>query len=307
MSKILITAAGTGAAFSYASSIAKNFPDLEVITADINEAEYTTAALYAKKHYQVPLSTSSDYQNVIANIITQENIDFYLPLLDLEIDAAQSNKVLKDKLVANNSEFCQACIAKDDYHTWASKEEIATPSIIELNQLNDDKLYVVKKNGGFGSRDTEVLRAKDLIDLDINGYSIYEHISGTEYTIDCFPNNNKAITTIRERVEVKNGVSVKTRITQNSYLNQLATKIVQLFGLTHPFCFQVIEQQDIYYLIDVNPRLGGGTAMSAVAGYDYFSAHIAYILEQNPKPFLESVHDSCIVTRQYANYLMKVL
>ncbi len=307
MSKILITAAGTGAAFSYANSIAKSFPELEIVTADINEAPYTTAALFANKHYKVPLSTSSDYQHAIASIIEKEDIDFYLPLLDLEIEAAQKNEVLKNKLVANNGKFCQACIEKDNYHTWAFKQDIATPAIVDIDRLDSTQLYVLKKNGGFGSRDTKVLSGKDILDLDTKGYSIYEHISGTEYTIDCFPDQSAATTTVRERVEVKNGVSVKTKITQNPYLNTLATKMVQTFGLTHPFCFQVIEQEGIYYMIDVNPRLGGGTAMSAVAGCDYFSAHIAYVLGQDPKPYLQHIHESCIVTRQYANYLMQVL
>lgn len=307
MSKILITAAGTGAAFSYATAIAKNFPQLEVYTADTNLPEYTTSSLFSKKHFKVPLSNSKDYEAEVESIIKNENIDFYLPLLDLEIYKAHESEFLKTKLIANNSDFCKACIEKDHYHIWANKKDIKTPLLLDESQLNNYNLFVLKKNGGFGSRDTEIISLTDILELNLADHTVYEHITGEEFTIDCFPTADKVVTTVRERIEVKNGVSVKTKIAKNDYLNEVATKIVTLFDLTHPFCFQVIKKEDNYYLIDVNPRLGGGTAMSAAAGCDYFSAHIALILDEDPKEYLSETYDSCIVTRQYANYLMKVL
>lgn len=307
MKKILITAAGTGAAFSYATAIAKNFPELEVMTADTNSAEYTTSSLFSKKHFKVPLSNSEDYKSELEDIIKSENIDFYLPLLDLEIYAAYESEILREKLIANNSNFCKACIKKDEYHIWASKIDIKTPLLLNDSQISNYDFFVLKKNGGFGSRDTEIISFEEISKLNLDEHTVYEYITGEEYTIDCFPLDGKVVTTVRERVEVKNGVSVKTKITKNEFLNELATKLVTLFNLTHPFCFQVIKKDSSYYLIDLNPRLGGGTAMSSVAGYDYFSAHIAFVLGKEPVEYLLETHESCIVTRQYANYLMKVL
>lgn len=307
MNKILITAAGTGTAFSYVTAIAKNFPELEIITADTNSAEYTTSSLFSKKHFEVLSSASKDYKSKLEEIIRNENIDFYLPLLDIEIYAAHESDFLKNKLIANNKDFCKACIEKNTYHIWANKENIKTPLLLSNSQISGYGFFVLKKNGGFGSRDTEIISFEDISKLNLDDHLIYEYISGEEFTIDCFPIDGKVITTVRKRVEVKNGVSVKTKITKNDYLNELANKLVALFDLTHPFCFQVIKKDGSYYLIDLNPRLGGGTTMSAMTGCDYFSAHIALILGKNPKKHLLQTHESCIVTRQYANYLMKVL
>ena len=85
----------------------------------------------------------------------------------------------------------------------------------------------------------------------------------------------------------------------------LALKLSKYFNLNQPFCFQVIKKNDDYYLIDLNPRLGAGTIMGAITGKDYFSAHIAYILNLDIHKFLDEKLNSCIVTRQYSNYLMK--
>ena len=307
MKKILLTAAGTGTAFSYATAIAKNFPGLEAFTADINEAEFVTASLFSKKHFVVPLSTDATYESAIKKIIEMEEIDFYLPLVDVEIKLAHQSDLLTSKLVANNIFFCNTCIEKDSYHSWASGLQIKTPQLLNADELNNEDTVVLKKNGGFGSKDTEIAKVVTMAKLDLTDFSFYEYINGEEYTIDCCPISSGVVTTVRKRVEVKNGVCVKAEVTKNDDLSNLALKLVNYFDLKQPFCFQVIKKNDDYYLIDLNPRLGAGTAMGEVTGKDYFSAHIALILNLDMHKFLIEKLHSCIVTRQYSNYLMKTL
>ena len=307
MKKILLTAAGTGTAFSYATAIAKNFPSIEVFTADINAAEYVTASLYSKKHFVVPLSTEPTYESTIKKIVETEEIDFYLPLVDVDIERAHQSDSLSSKLVANNNIFCNACIEKDSYHSWALGLQIKTPQLLKVDKLNNEDTVVLKKNGGFGSKDTEIVKVETMAEVDLTDFSCYEYIHGEEYTVDCFPISSEVVTTVRKRVEVKNGVCVKAEITKNEELSNLALKLVSYFDLNHPFCFQVIKKNDDYYLIDLNPRLGAGTAMGAVTGKDYFSAHIAHILNLDIRKFLIENLNNCIITRQYSNYLMKVL
>ena len=90
-------------------------------------------------------------------------------------------------------------------------------------------------------------------------------------------------------------------------MRNLALKLVNYFDLKYPFCFQVIKKDDDYYLVDLNPRLGAGTAMGSITGKDYFSAHIALVLNLDMDKFLIENIYNCVVTRQYSNYLMKVL
>ena len=120
MKKILLTTAGTGTAFSYATAIAKNFPDLEVFTADIYAAEFVPTSLFSKRHFVVPFSTDATYESIINEIIEIEGIDFYLPLIDEEIKLAHQSDLLSPKLVVNNQFFCNACTEKDSYHSLAS-------------------------------------------------------------------------------------------------------------------------------------------------------------------------------------------
>lgn len=304
--KLLITAAGTGTAFSYTVAIAKNFSQIQLYTADTNSSDFVTSALYAEKHYQTKSIYEVNFYNELSNIIKTNEIDHYIPLIDEETVKAHSLPLLKSKIAANSLEFCKKCIEKTGYEKSFKAEGLSFPRIIKNKDIIETNTYIAKKNGGFGGRGTKMVNGYEARILD-EGFILYELISGVEYTIDCFPLNNTVVTSIRMRVETKNGVCTKAKIIRNELLEFVSSQICQKYQLIHPFCFQVIEQNGIFYLIDFNPRLGAGSAMSAINGLDFFSAHIALLLERNPKLYLNRHHESCIVTRQYANYLNKVL
>ena len=185
-------------------------------------------------------------------------------------------------------------------------KELKFPKKISLSNLESNKHYMVKEDGGFGGRGSKVLQGLDINECPA-GKAIYEYITGIEYTVDCFPCNHDVFTSVRQRLEVKNGVCTKALIVKDMALNNISLEISEKFKLKHPFCFQVIVNDDGCYLIDVNPRLGAGSAMSAVNGMDFFSAHLALLIGEDPIKYLKCYNDSCIVTRQYSNYLMKVI
>ncbi|MFP6842490.1 MAG: ATP-grasp domain-containing protein [Acinetobacter sp.] len=306
MSRLLLTAAGTGTAFSYATAVAKNFSDLELFTADINSSEYVTASLFSKKHFRVNSIYSSNYNKEIEGIVINNNINFYVPVLDVEfLSAFQSDKI-SSVLVSNSYLFCSKCIEKSNYQVSFGDVGLALPTLINISEVDELNNYIAKKNGGFGGRETKIIKGNEIKKLD-KDYFLYEKVDGDEFTIDCFPFDGRVYTSIRRRVEVKNGVCVKAEIVQDKRLQDVANNISNKYKLNNPFCFQVIKNNNKYYLIDVNPRLGAGSSISSINGMDFFSAHLAVLTDKDPLKFLKKHHNGCIVTRQYANYLMKVV
>ena len=70
------------------------------------------------------------------------------------------------------------------------------------------------------------------------------------------------------------------------------------------FCFQVMKAIDTnqWKVIDLNMRLGAGTAISYAGGSDFFSATYALFLNEDYKQYLSN-RKSGIVTRQYVEFL----
>lgn len=307
MKNILMTAAGTGTAFSYAVAIAKNFEDeIALFTADTNPEEFVTSSLFSKKHFQAESIYSKEYLSNIKDILSENKIDLYIPLIDLEVEQSSKDEMLREYLAANEHPFVKNCIEKSNYHVNFNVKKLKFPKKFSLSNLESDKHYMVKEDGGFGGRGSKVQQGLNINECPA-GIAIYEYITGTEYTVDCFPYDRDVFVSIRQRLEVKNGVCTKALIVKDMTLNNISLEISEKFKLKHPFCFQVIVNDDGYYLIDVNPRLGAGSAMSAANGMDFFSAHLALLIGEDPTKYLKRYNDSCVVTRQYSNYLMKVI
>lgn len=303
--KLLLTAAGTGTAYSYALAKAKHFQNLSLFSADTSPAELVTTSLYATEHVIFPTFTEDDYLPHLNNAINQHGIEFYLPIIDQEIAfSSTSQENINCRVIANNPSFCRAATLKSQYRTLVQNTPVLTPNQLSESEFLESAKAVAKKDGSFGGRSTKIKTSRSEPVAVDSLWTLYEYIDGREFTVDCFPLGSSTVTSIRERLETKAGVCTKTRILNDNALVEFAQILVDRFELTHPFCFQTRLRDGVHYLIDLNPRLGAGSAMSALNGLDFFSAHLALICGEDPSAYLQKMHTNCVITRQYCEYLM---
>lgn len=304
--RLLITASGTGTGFSYAQAKARWFPEVALLTGDIHPKEQVTASLFAERHLRLPPSTEADYFPVLLSLLREWSVDVYIPLIDAEVVQAATQRATLPVIVAcNNSEFCAAASAKSLYGQWLDVPSATAPMPLASNEVHDGVRIIAKRDGGFGGRATRIVEAADeAIRLLRDGWTVYPYIDGEEFTVDCFPLDGQVMTSIRQRLEVKSGVCTKARIGKDDALAELATHLCKRFALTEPFCFQTRRAGGLHHLIDINPRLGAGTAMSALNGMDFFAAHLARLSGRDPREFLHPRFEQCVVARQYGDYLM---
>ncbi|MCX7556239.1 ATP-grasp domain-containing protein [Xanthomonadaceae bacterium JHOS43] len=277
-----------------------------LFTGDVNPANEVTASLFSERHLCLPPSAADVYFPVLQGLLREYAIDVYVPLIDAEVAQATALRTTLPTIIACNSqEFCEAAIAKSRYSQWLDIAGIAVPAPLTYDELRNIEHVVAKRDGGFGGRATQIVESADAAHhLLQNGWTLYPYIDGEEYTVDCFPLDGDVATSVRQRLEVKSGVCTKARIVRDDVLAELALHLCQRFSLTEPFCFQTRKAEGLHYLIDINPRLGAGTAMSALNGMDFFAAHLARLSERSPLEFLQPRFAECVVTRQYGEYLM---
>jgi hypothetical protein len=302
--RLLLTAAGTGTAFSYAIAAAQR-TDINLITADTNCAQLVTAALFASRHVVLPRSQSPEFAAAVAQVVRDEAVDVYLPLIDAEAAWAADAGLPSVRIATNSGEFCRAALAKSRYHELTDGSLVRVPRSLSRSEAKHLSRFVAKRDGSFGGRDTRIVNDGDVASLAPD-LALSEFIDGDEFTVDCFPFGNDTLTSVRERLETKAGVCTKARIGRDETLTAFARQLAARFSLTHPFCFQTRRDAKGHALIDLNPRLGAGSAMSAVNGMDFFAAHLAMLTGGDPLAYLVPRHAECIVTRQYANYLTGV-
>ncbi len=99
-----------------------------------------------------------------------------------------------------------------------------------------------------------------------------EYLPGTEYTIDVLSDlNGKPIIAVpRIRMQTKAGISTKGRVLRDPALEMDCMKIAELVGIRGPCCMQMKESAEgRLKLIEINPRMGGGTIFTSLAGANF--------------------------------------
>lgn len=131
---------------------------------------------------------------------------------------------------------------------------------------------IAKPRFGKGSRD--VIKIEDeadlrYVDAKFKEMIFQEFLPGIEYTVDVLSDLDKKplLAVPRIRLQTKEGISTKGKVVHHPALQQECKKIAGAVGIRGPCCIQMKESRDKELkLVEINPRMGGGTIFSALAG-----------------------------------------
>jgi carbamoyl-phosphate synthase large subunit len=110
-----------------------------------------------------------------------------------------------------------------------------------------------------------------------------EYLPGAEYTIDvlCDLNKKPLVAVPRIRLETIGGISTKGKVVHDPQIERICMDIADYVGIRGPCCIQMKEAKDgTLKLVEVNPRMGGGTIFAALAGVN-FPALILDMVKEN--------------------------
>jgi carbamoyl-phosphate synthase large subunit len=105
-----------------------------------------------------------------------------------------------------------------------------------------------------------------------NGLIFQEYLPGTEYTIDVLSDleGEPIIAVPRIRIQTKAGISTVGKIIKDENISETCKSIAKYLKIKGPCCIQMKESNEgTLKLVEVNPRLGGGTIFTALAGANF--------------------------------------
>ena len=144
---------------------------------------------------------------------------------------------------------------------------------------------------------------------DIRGkddYIIEEIIEGNVYCVDYVRDKKGADFAIprEELLRTKNGAGTTVRIVPDTDLIQMASYIGKKLNILGCVNMEFIRsKENIYYLIDINPRFSAGVAFSNFIGYNMVISHLNSFLNKSielPISFKEQ-----IVCKYYREKLLR--
>jgi carbamoyl-phosphate synthase large subunit len=261
---------------------------------------------------QVPGIYEPNYIEVLKEILKKEKIDLVISLNDLELPIlSQSKKELEQfgaKVVISSPEAITTSF--DKWETFKFLENIGLKSpktfiVLEKALLAIEKCelsFPVVIKPRWGSASIAVDFAENLNELKLayqlqlirikrsilsnvskedieHSILIQEKISGTEYGMDILNDFDGKYqgTFVREKLSMRSGETDKAVSVFHEKFNELGRKIgTQLQHVGNLDC-DVFEHNNELYVLELNPRFGGGYPFSHEAGMDTAGAYIAWM------------------------------
>ena len=257
--------------------------ELRIIGADI--AEDAPALYFCDETKIVSRIRDINYIPELLEICEAEKVDCLIPTIDTDLLLLAENKqrfeTIGTKVLV--SEVDKVKICRDKNFTADYFVSLGLKSPLPLNSV--EKYEQAMANGTIsfpvfikpkdGSSSINAYKVENIDDLKlyaekIKDYIIQPFISGKEYTIDIFCDyEGKPIyITPRERLAVRAGEVLKTKITQDETMIAEMMKLVEDYKPCGQITVQLIQDEktgDNYY-IEINPRFGGGAPLSIKAG-----------------------------------------
>lgn len=251
---------------------------------------------------------SSGYISNLLDICKNDKIDLIIPTIDTDLLVLSENKARFDavgtKVMVSSPDMIRVC--RDKNNTFKFFDKCGLKSPMPADDWNKYKLgypAFIKPKDGSSSINTFKVNSEKELELyaaQIKNYIVQPFIEGHEYTIDVFCDfNGRPISIVpRERIQVRAGEVLKTRIEMDEIMIGEAKKICKAFEPCGPITVQLIHEKNLgtNFYIEINPRFGGGAPLSMKAGARSAET-ILKLLDGESAEYCDNIADGAVYSR----------
>lgn len=262
----------------------------------VDSSELNVGREFVNKFYKIPKANESGYISSLLNICREEKVEVLIPLYEGEFeilsDSRDEFKIIGTLLLLSNVKILDICKDKRKTYEYYLNCQINIPKVYYESEISDIITYgdiekmplIIKPRDGMGS--ANIYKVNNMKELKffkeyvVDGI-VQEYIEGKEYTVDVLTNlkGEPVYVVPRIRLEVRSGEVVKSVTSKDEKIIEETLKVIKHlnklkdsneFGVIGPLTIQFFKKaNDEIYLLEINPRFGGGVPLSFEAGADY--------------------------------------
>jgi len=266
-----------------------------VIGSDISE--FGHGASMCDGFIIMPKVSDVDLWDKVIQLLIEYEIDLVIPSLDEMLSGWSKRKESLKKqgitVVLSNLDTLNIFMDKFKAFQFCNDHNILTPKT-SLQQ----KYKLVKPRFGRGGSGVYIGNQKQ----DMKGMISQDLIKGTEYTVDCFFDQNGEPVYIvpRKRMDIRDGKSTKGQVVEHCLINDCIKHIVNNVKFEGPINFQFIEKNNgALYFLEINPRIAGGMALGFAATENWINLIIDDYVN-NKKIIAKPIQYGLRMTRYYS-------
>lgn len=240
------------------------------------------------------------------NQINKNDISIVLPFVDPAIEVAEMLKAGNDSLFVPTcgKDICHIMFDKVLSERWFVEKGLPIPpSYSKENKLSFP--VIVKPRRGSASKGILVIDNAEQWDKLQNkeDYVIQQYIADREeYTVDCYVTTSGKIISIvpRLRIQTAGGEVMNSETRRDKDLIDISERVLKSGDFKGPVTIQFLRDKKTgaTYIMEINPRLGGGVITSIEAGADITEFILRNYLGEEFEP-CDSWKDRTLMTRYF--------
>lgn len=249
--------------------------ELKIYGADI--AGNAPALAYCDFTRKVVAMKSPDYIGNLLDICRKDDIDLIIPTIDTDLMVLSENRNkfadIGTEVLISAPDKIRICRDKNETSQFFVDCGLHAPMPVnDIHKYSSGFPAFIKPKDGSSSVNSFRADNKEELEVyasQIEDYIIQPFVSGREYTVDIFCDlDGEPVSIIpRERIQVRAGEVLKTRIRMDSGIISEMKNLCRAFHPRGPITVQLIKDSEgINWYIEINPRFGGGAPLSMKAG-----------------------------------------
>lgn len=259
---------------------------------------------------QVPAVYAPDYIDRTIDICRRHEIKALICLNDLELPILAVNRSRFEevgvKVIVSAPEVIDVCFDKYRTAKYVESLGLCTPATYvnydeAINALDDGVLHfplVLKPRWGSGSIGIEFVNSKEELEevyamllkkvkqsilstasIGEEYILIQQKIEGQEYGMDVMNDlegNHRAVS-VKKKLAMRAGETDKAQTVDNSEIRVIGQRLGENLRHIGNLDVDVFEKDGKYYILELNPRFGGGFPFSYEAGVNFPGAIIEWL------------------------------
>lgn len=209
-------------------------------------------------------------------VVDKKNIHILLPFVDPAVEVLARFKAHYQRqnvmVPVSSLEVAQTFFDKIIAQQWFLQHGFPVP------QANDNFPLIAKPRKGSAAKGLVILeneqqRTTFFQSHSYDDYLLQAYLDADEYTVDAYVSihEHKVLGMVpRLRVEVFNGEVIKSVTMRDEYILGLSERILNNASFEGPITIQFLRERKTgeLYVMEINPRFGGGVINSIEAGFD---------------------------------------
>lgn len=282
---VLVPGAGGPAGISTIKSLRLGNFKGNIISTD---SDPLSAGFYLSDFYSViPKANDEFFLEELIKIINKYEVKVLLPSSGFDIYQYSTHyKILSEldvRPIVSRKEVMEIC--KDKLLSYKKLYDKFPFAYSTLSYDDIHKFPLIAKPR-FGKGSKNIFKIDDISDLEYvtskyKDMIFQEYLPGIEYSVDVLSDldENPLLAVSRRRLHTESGISVKGKIEKNIFIENLCKNVAKDIGIRGPCLIQLKQSESgELKIIEINPRLGGGTFFTTLAGANFPSMILEMVL-----------------------------